>query len=121
MRPTTYLLDVDGCVVEHMNKGSSRQWDLAFMLILPNVVDWFDAREKEGAKIVLVTARPESLRGELEAWLREYGLYWHALVMGVTGGDRILINDEGKYRNEAITIPRNGNLPSCGQCDTLTE
>jgi hydroxymethylpyrimidine pyrophosphatase-like HAD family hydrolase len=113
MRPPTYIVDLDGVILVHRGNGSSDQWWPDNSKLLPNVRETFDAWEKEGAKVVIVTARPETLRAEVKTILRTLGLYWHALVMGVTSGSRYLINDRnpnGQYETVALETERNAGL-----------
>ena len=75
-----------------------------------------DEMEKEGHHIILMTARPESLRQELESCLRHHGIFWHQLIMGVTSGMRIVINDmkpDNEVSCQAWCILRNRGLGSC--------
>ena len=108
-RPTTYILDIDGTLLRHHEDGSCTQWDPERAVLLDGWREWFDDREKESAVTVLITSRPETLRDETEVVLRLLGLFWHALVMGVTSGDRVLVNDKkpgGEYRTCAVELPR---------------
>jgi len=41
-----------------------------------------------------MTARKESTREITEQHLRSYGLAWDQLIMGVGGGQRVIINDK---------------------------
>jgi len=98
--------------VKHLGAGSSVQWDPQKMELLPHCLEMIDEWEKNGDTIVLMTARPEVLRGELVRWLRQNKVYFHALVMDVTSGDRFLYNDRNPpYVTRAIVIERNGELP----------
>jgi hypothetical protein len=66
----------------------------------------------DGAHIVLVTARPEVFRELLVKSLHAHGLVYHQLVMGVTSGERVLVNDQklsGKAAT-AIEMTRNSNI-----------
>lgn len=87
--PKTYIIDVDGCLTEHM---CAMDWGES-MGVLPGARQFLARIEREGACIVLMTARKESNRSHLESELRRLGLYWDQLVMGVTHGPRVLIND----------------------------
>lgn len=93
MRPLTVIIDVDGCVLKHSGKGASHQWSSETGMI-DGVREWFDQLEREGHYIILITARKESCRVFLEYQLRECGLYYDQLIMGVTGGPRVLVNDK---------------------------
>lgn len=116
LRPTTRIVDVDGVIVEHLGQGSSLQWKTSAMKLLPSATECFDSWEKRGDHIVLMTARPECCRADLENWLRNRGVFWHQLVMGVASGSRVLYNDaHPEYATLAVTLPRNEGLGSCAQ------
>lgn len=116
-RAPTCFIDIDGTILFHANKAACEQWwadiDGVKGYMLPHVADTFNAIESIGGKIVLCTARPECLRVQTEAELRACGLWWHALVMGITAGDRVLVNDlhpSGEYEVGAIALLRNEGL-----------
>lgn len=92
MHGKTIFCDIDGCVLEHWNLGISTILRKTPVL-LSKVRDTFDDWEAGGYYVVLVTARPESMRNETEKVLRSFGLSWGQLVMGLPNGSRILIND----------------------------
>ena len=113
MKPKTYFIDIDGCIFIHRGEGASYQWLLKPPELCYGVVQQLDILERRGDMIVLVTARPETLRERLEYELQLLGVIYHRLVMGVTSGVRVLVND-AKPENEdtaiGITIPRNEGL-----------
>jgi len=106
--PATIFLDIDGCIFKHEGKGACHQWAIQPTL-LPDVKEVFDEWEREGICIVLVTARKECCRGSLVKALRFYDLFWDQLIMGVTHGHRILINDK-KVDGAAVSMIRNSSL-----------
>jgi len=108
-RPPTFILDVDGCILEHLNQGSKEQWDPENARLTSNAIDQLNEMHSVGGHIVLMTARPESLRYELEESLRNLGVFWDQLVMGVNNGSRVVIND-GECL--AIRVQRN-ELSDC--------
>jgi mannose-6-phosphate isomerase-like protein (cupin superfamily) len=80
----------------------------------PNVVDAIDLWDRKGYKIILTTGRKESLRDNTEAELKRLGIVYDQLVMGLGGGDRIIINDK-KDNGEcntcyAVNLVRNKGL-----------
>ena len=112
MRKATYFMDVDGVIIKHKGATSIEQWH-GHHELLPGVREWFAQREKEGDCIVLTTARKECCRQELETCLRGWGLFWDQLVMGITSGSRVLINDgnpNGQYTTASIQLTRNEGL-----------
>jgi hypothetical protein len=110
-RPATIILDLDGCVLWHYGSLSRIAWLDA--KLLPGVREQFDAWERAGCKIILLTGRKESMREKTERDLQELGLFWDTLVMGVGGGPRYLINDkksDGTLTAFALNVPRNKGL-----------
>jgi len=60
--------------------------------------------------IVLVTARPETYREETMKQLVKAGVCFHQLVMGVTNGMRVLIDDKCCEAREVKTNEPEFNL-----------
>lgn len=108
-KPPTIIVDIDGCIFEHVGKGAALQWS-DNMKLLPGVVEKFNEWEAKSAHIILITARKECCRELLERQLRSHRLFWDQLIMGVTSGRRYIYNDE-KTPNVpscfGITLPRN--------------
>ena len=111
--PKTIILDIDGCVFKHHGKGASYQWSSMSAIVLPGVKEQFNAWEKEGCCIILITARKESCRAVLEYMLKVNNLFFDYLIMGVPHGERIIINDKksnGSNSCRAINLERNAGL-----------
>lgn len=91
-KPKTIFCDIDGTILRHVHKFS----DVVNTPpeILPGVLDKFNQWDSHGNKIILCTARKESAREITELQLKKLGLCWDQLIMGVTSGERILINDK---------------------------
>jgi dTDP-glucose pyrophosphorylase len=91
-KPRTIFCDIDGTIIKHVHKFS----DLSKFQtnILPGVLKKFNEWDSKGHKIILTTARKESARQFTEKQLSEMGLPWDVLLMGVTSGTRVLINDK---------------------------
>jgi dTDP-glucose pyrophosphorylase len=91
-KPKTIFCDIDGTIIKHLHKFS----DLGKfeVEILPGVINKFNEWDSKGYKIILTTARKESARGITEKHLNGLGLCWDLLIMGVTSGQRVLINDK---------------------------
>ena len=108
MKPKTLFLDIDGTLIFHHNKFLTKQ---LYTNILNGTIDKFTEWDKKGYNIILVTGRRESMREQTEKQLTEMGLFWDQLVMGIGGGDRIIINDrKPDSENDtcyAINIDRN--------------
>lgn len=90
-RAKTIFCDIDGCLVKH--QGSMTEALGIEPEILPGVLKKVNEWDALGYKIILTTGRKESARITTEEQLRKIGLSWDQLIMGLGGGDRILIND----------------------------
>ena len=108
LRPKTYLIDIDGTIARHN--------DVPFIDMSPllNSVDTLKVLRHQGHKIILVTARNEKFRERTIDNLNKCGIIFDQLVMGVTSGQRVLINDlkpnpedENNPMAVAINVERN--------------
>ena len=110
----TFFIDIDGTLLTHV--GGTAKILKSKQKALPGVIDQLDEWIYSGHQIVLTTARPETIRKFTEKQLRKLGIPYDQLVMGITHGERILINDDKPefYTQTArgITVPRN-----CGLAD----
>ena len=108
-KPKTIICDIDGVLLRHKNKGVSIQLKKAKPLsgTLEKINEW----DAKGYNIILITGRRESQRHETEEQLIYYGIFYDQLVMGVGGGDRIVINDRKPSSDAdtcfAINVKRN--------------
>lgn len=91
-KPKTIFCDIDGTIIKHVHRFSEVGKHPAE--ILPGVKEKFDEWDSKGYKIILTTARKESARRLTEKQLSSIGLPWDYLIMGVTSGQRVLINDK---------------------------
>ena len=91
-KPKTIFCDIDGTIIKHVHRFSYVGFEPA--IALSGVVEKFNEWDSRGHKIILTTARKESARMLTEKQLTELGLCWDQLIMGVTSGARILINDK---------------------------
>lgn len=91
-KPKTIFCDIDGTLLQHVHRFS----DIVDTVpkLLPGVRDKINQWDSQGHRIILVTARKESGREITEKHLKELGLCWDQLIMGVTSGHRVLINDK---------------------------
>ena len=107
-KPKTIICDIDGVLLEHRNQGLSSQ---LYSSPLQNTIDKLTEWDSKGYNIILITGRRESLRKSTEKQLTMYGVFYDQLVMGVGGGDRIVINDRkpNSERNTAYAINLNRN------------
>lgn len=103
-KPKTIFCDIDGTILKHEHSFSNVVNNSP--KLLPEVLKKFDEWDSFGHKIILTTARKESSRKLTENQLNVLGISWDQLIMGVSSGERILIND--KYlendKNRATSI-----------------
>jgi phosphoglycolate phosphatase-like HAD superfamily hydrolase len=112
IRPKTIICDIDGTLMFHSGKLSEQIQNEP--KILPGVTEVFDAWDKKGYRIILLTGRKESMRELTERQLKLLGIFYDQLVMGVGGGDRILVNDlkpnSDKPTAIAVNLERNAGI-----------
>ena len=91
-KPKTIFCDIDGTILQHVHRFS----DITELepQLLPGVREKFNQWDSQGHKIILCTARKESAREITEKHLKQLGLCWDQLIMGLTSGHRVLINDK---------------------------
>lgn len=91
-KPKTIFLDLDGTALRHAHHFPSYEESKPELLpgVLNKVNEWITA----GHKIVITTARREVNRSTVEAQLKELGLHWDYMIMDVSKGQRIIINDK---------------------------
>ena len=110
----TIICDIDGTLLYHHNEGVSKQVEQTWNKLLEGTFEKFNEWDSKGYNIILITGRRESQRKDTEKQLREFGLFWDHLIMGVGGGDRIVINDRKPNSNRhsayAINVDRNKGL-----------
>ncbi len=118
----TIFCDIDGTLVEHCGPNVAAM-PKHKMKLLDGALEKLQEWDKRGYNIILTTGRKESLRKETERQLSEVGIFYDQLVMGIGGGDRVLINDkksDGRNAAWAIRTPRNAGLKSI-TVDSLEE
>lgn len=91
-KPKTIFCDLDGTILKHLHKYSDVYHQDA--KLLDGVIEKINEWDSIGHKIIFCTARKESSRETTEKQLRELGLCWDLLIMGLTSGSRVLINDK---------------------------
>jgi hypothetical protein len=113
IRSKTIICDIDGTLVKHASPVVAATMTHKMELLpgtLEKILEW----ELLGCKIILLTGRRESLRKVTESQLSEVGIIYDQLVMGVLGGQRILINDkktDGVTKTAfAINLKRNSGI-----------
>lgn len=112
IRPKTIFCDVDGVLIEHCGDISIQS--KIEPKILDGVIDTFKQWDINGYKIILTTGRKESMRKDTEYQLRKVNIFYDYLLMGITGGIRVIINDRKLNSKEdtavAICVDRNEGL-----------
>jgi len=96
-KPKTIFCDLDGTVLKHLHRFSDLVQNEP--IVLPGVIEKINQWDSLGHKIIFVTARKESARDMTESHLKKLGFCWDQLIMGVTSGHRVLINDKLTNRN----------------------
>jgi dTDP-glucose pyrophosphorylase len=91
-KPKTIFCDIDGTILQHVHRFSDIM-EIEPQLLL-GVREKFNQWDSQGHKIILCTARKESAREITEKHLKQLGLCWDQLIMGLTSGHRVLINDK---------------------------
>ena len=110
-RPKTIFCDIDGTLLEHREPSKIASGEKAH--ILPNTIQVLKQWDRSGNNIILVTGRKESMRKATELELSQLGVIYDKLLMGIGGGDRILINDrkpDGRLASWSINPNRNNGL-----------
>ena len=111
----TIFCDIDGTLVKFpetfegfkdLPKGKTK------MKLLPGTLDKLWEWETSGYNIILTTGRKESMRDITEKQLKEAGIFWDHLIMGLGPGPRYLINDKnaGNDTAHAINVERNKGI-----------
>jgi ribonucleotide monophosphatase NagD (HAD superfamily) len=110
--PKTIICDIDGTLTKHANPHEASKPDYK-MELLPGTAEKLLEWEKKGYRIILLTRRKESLRDVTVQQLRQVGIFYDQLIMGVGGGIRCLINDtkpDGTQAAFAINVKRNAGI-----------
>jgi phosphoglycolate phosphatase-like HAD superfamily hydrolase len=112
LRAKTIFCDIDGTLLLHhgdLHKQIHKEPSL-LEGALERLAEW----DKKGWNIILVTGRRESCREQTEAQLQKVGIFYDRLIMGIGGGDRVLINDRkpDSHRDTAhsINLERNEGI-----------
>ena len=104
----TIFCDIDGTLcVHHEDIIRQHREELS---LLPETLDVLKEWERSGHRLILVTGRKESHRKQLEKQLRNAGIFWDKLIMGLSNGPRVIVNDVkegGEDRALGFNIKRN--------------
>ena len=107
----TILMDIDGTIFYHKDNLYHMVKDVPFVLdgTIEKLLEW---RVIE-YYIVLTTARQEGCRSATEEQLKNAGVFYDQLVMGLPAGPRVLINDlkpDGTITAEGVNLVRNEGI-----------
>lgn len=91
-RPATIFCDIDGTLVQHLPPSQLTNLSTKLQL-LPGTIEKLNEWDSKGYCIILITGRKESMRESTEKQLKEVGIFYDKLIMGVGGGPRYIIND----------------------------
>lgn len=92
-RPKTIFCDIDGTLVKHDSPLKTIKPGYKLKL-LPGTLEKITEWDRKCYRIILTTGRREGARIETEKQLREAGIIYDQLIMGISGGTRVLINDK---------------------------
>ena len=89
--PKTFFIDIDGTLLyHHPDFAKILEDDLP---PLPDAAEKIGKWHCQGHTIIITTARTESMRARTIKQLDNAGIVYDQLVMGLTSGVRVLIND----------------------------
>lgn len=93
--PKTIFCDIDGVLIRHGGKIHTINDNAKYnrMTILPGVLEKLSNWKDKCYQIILVTARPESMRRLTKYELQGQNIVYDQLIMGVSRGQRVVIND----------------------------
>jgi hypothetical protein len=91
--PKTIIIDIDGCLVQHVHKFSEVISNTSFPQPLEKIRETCMRWHCSGHKLILMTGRPEPLREDTEIMLKKHGILYNQLIMDAGPGPRILVND----------------------------
>lgn len=101
----TYFIDLDGTIFLHSHRYSELKNDVQLCDGVREALDELDSR---GDKIILVSARKESARALTEKILEEKMIPYDQLILGVSQGCRIVVNDvlskQSKDRARGVNV-----------------
>jgi NDP-sugar pyrophosphorylase family protein len=113
--PKTYFFDIDGVLFEHDAGNHSKEEKYSYPLTpIQDNIDILKSLRKLGADIILVTARPKKELASLENCLKNNEVPYSRIIMGLSGGPRILVNDlkpSSPFSPTAIAINIERNSP----------
>lgn len=104
-RPKTIFCDIDGTLIQHI--GNLTDALLGNQKVLEGTIETLNTWERKGYRIILTTGRKESMRQITEKLLNDLGIFYDLLIMGIGGGDRIIINDKKPHSDDNTCVAYN--------------
>ena len=103
----TIFCDIDGTILKHTGNLKSIYENTPIILegVEEKLIEW----DRKGYNIILVTGRRESMRNKTKIQLESMGIFYDKLIMGIGGGQRILINDLKPSNDQVTAIAINVN------------
>ncbi len=109
----TYFIDLDGVIYKNCGKYGKTNWSNN-TVFLENNIEKIKELQSKGGQIIITTSRSEEYRNELEKTLKEIGIEYSAILMGLNHSARVVINDfapTNPYPSAiAISLPRDSSL-----------
>ena len=99
----TIFCDIDGVIFRHFRYIDEIVSMNVQTSVLPGVKEKFREWLSMGHMIILITGRPPSMREVTERQLKEAGIVYYDLIMGLPRGQRIIVNDK-KPHSEISTV-----------------
>jgi hydroxymethylpyrimidine pyrophosphatase-like HAD family hydrolase len=107
----TLFIDIDGTILKH--HGTFSEISMKEATLLPSARERMNEWCSKEYKIILTTGRRESMRETTELQLDNLGIPYDQLVMGLSKGSRIVINDRRPNGDDtafAINVGRDYGL-----------
>ena len=104
--PKTIFIDIDGTILKHLGTLQNMMWSkkaIATQGAVEKMNYWYNI----GYRIIITTARPESMRIITEKQLYQCGIVYHTLIMSLPVGPRVVINDKKPQKDEDMAISIN--------------
>jgi hypothetical protein len=87
----TYFVDIDGTLIkyrkfQHLLSETAKP--------IKSVVEKVKEEYEKGSHIIITSARPEIFRDFTKKELKDIGVEYHQLILGIGRGARVIINDK---------------------------
>lgn len=110
-KPKTIFCDIDGTLVTHHGSLSEQ---MRHTDVLQGTLEKLHEWDSKGHNIILTSGRRESMRNITEFQLQRVGIFYDHLLLGLGGGQRVVINDlkpnDPSPTARAICVPRNQGI-----------